>query len=139
MRQKASRFKRRNIRIWPPGFALAIYQNCSVFIVGIRCMMVRAMSGFISWSGKRSKDIALELRRWLPNVLQAADVWMSDVDIEVGMRGIHEIFTHLEKAKVGIICLTPENSNAPWLLFEAGALSKQVVEKSRVCPYLFGA
>lgn len=94
------------------------------------------MSVFLSWSGPRSKRIAQQLRTWIPNVLQAAEVWMSDVDIEAGMRGIHEIFVHLEKARVGIICLTPENLTAPWLLFEAGALSKQVVEKSRVCPYL---
>jgi len=72
----------------------------------------------------------------MPNVLQAAEVWMSDVDIEAGMRGIHEIFSQLESARVGVICLTPENLTAPWLLFEAGAISKQMNDKTRVCPYL---
>jgi len=42
-----------------------------------------------------------------------------------------------EEAGFGIICLTPENLNAPWVLFEAGALSKSL-DGSRVCPYLFG-
>jgi DNA-binding XRE family transcriptional regulator len=37
----------------------------------------------------------------------------------------------------GVICLTPENTSSPWVLFEAGALSKTVSE-SRVVPYLFG-
>ena len=32
--------------------------------------------------------------------------------------------------------MTPENLREPWVLFEAGALSKEV-EKSFVCPYLF--
>lgn len=100
--------------------------------------MAKVMSIFVSWSGKRSKGTALLLRAWLPNVLQAAEVWMSDVDIEAGMRGINEIFAQLEKARFGVICLTPENLDAPWLMFEAGAISKQVTEKSRVCPYLLG-
>src|SRR6266404_1604418 len=96
------------------------------------------MSVFISWSGSRSKQLAQQLRNWLPNVLQAVEVWMSDVDIEAGARGIHEIFTQLERASFGVICLTPENLNAPWLLFEAGAISKKMTDKAHVCPYLLG-
>jgi len=34
-----------------------------------------------------------------------------------------------------IICLTKENLDSPWLLFEAGALSK-ALDNSYVCPYL---
>lgn len=33
--------------------------------------------------------------------------------------------------------LTPENQEAPWLLFEAGALAKNL-DRSKVCPLLFG-
>ena len=36
---------------------------------------------------------------------------------------------------VGILCLTLENRYSPWILFEAGALSKGLSE-SRVCPFL---
>src|SRR5215472_15527376 len=35
-------------------------------------------------------------------------------------------------------CLPPENLEKPWILFEAGALSKALGDKTRVCPYLFG-
>jgi len=60
---------------------------------------------------------------------------MSETDIYTGERWAAEIEHHLQQANFGIICLTPENLNAPWLLFEAGALSKWV-ERSYVVPYL---
>src|SRR5438046_1749635 len=87
------------------------------------------MNVFISWSGKRSKQLALLLRKWLPNVLQTVQVWMSDADIDAGMRGINEISNQLKQARIGILCVTPENQTAPWLLFEAGAISNQVSDK----------
>jgi hypothetical protein len=42
---------------------------------------------------------------------------MSDLDVEKGSRWFEEVAGALESAKVGICCLTPENLNAPWLLF----------------------
>jgi hypothetical protein len=36
------------------------------------------------------------------------------------------------------LVITPENQEAPWLLFEAGALAKNL-DRSKVCPILFGA
>jgi hypothetical protein len=46
-----------------------------------------------------------------------------------------ELAQVLEGSNFGLICLTPENLSAPWLHFEAGALSK--VAQSRVAPILF--
>src|SRR5260370_34207518 len=38
--------------------------------------------------------------------------------------------------KVGIICSPAENLRADWILYEAGALSKTLDAKTRVCTYL---
>lgn len=91
---------------------------------------------FISWSGNRSQHVAHALRDWLPMVLQAAKPFMSKKDIDKGSRWHIELAKALEVMKVGIICLTPENLTAPWLLFESGALSKTVDRGTRVCTYL---
>lgn len=60
---------------------------------------------------------------------------MSEHDIGPGKRWGIELSTELEASNFGILCLTPENITAPWLLYEAGALAKLVAE-SRVVPYL---
>ena len=95
------------------------------------------MEVFISWSGDRSGKVAEALRDWLPSVIQSVTPFMSASDIETGSRWPIDLSIHLEQAQFGLICLTQENLEAPWLLFEAGALSKSI-ENSRVVPYLYG-
>lgn len=95
-----------------------------------------SMNIFISWSGDRSRAVAEALREWLPYVLPPAAPWMSTADIDRGSRWSVEISKQLDQATVGIICLTPENIDAPWVLFEAGALSKALT-RTLVCTYLF--
>jgi hypothetical protein len=94
------------------------------------------MKIFISWSGETSRQIAQHLRDWLPQVIQAAQPWMSK-EIPAGARWREEIAGQLQDARAGIICLTPDNLRAEWLHFEAGAISKSVAN-AFVCPYLFG-
>jgi hypothetical protein len=60
---------------------------------------------------------------------------MSSEDIEAGTRWGSHVTTELSVTRFGIICLTPENQTAPWLLFEAGALAK-TIENTYVVPYL---
>ncbi|SRR6266404_2074828 len=91
------------------------------------------MKVFIGWSGERSRAIALALREWIPNVIQAADPWMSEEDISKGTGWTGELTTELGQSCFGIICVTPENQESVWLAFEAGALSKVA---AKVCPYL---
>ncbi|HXF38931.1 MAG TPA: TIR domain-containing protein [Blastocatellia bacterium] len=95
------------------------------------------MKVFLSWSGERSRAIAEALREWIPNVIQAVQPWMSAEDIDKGLRWSSEVAIELEQTRFGIICITPENLGEPWILFEAGALSK-LLDKSFVCPFLFG-
>lgn len=91
---------------------------------------------FISWSGPRSKAAAEALKQWLPFVVPTANPFMSATDIDKGTRWREEVATALDTMKAGIICLTPENLTAEWLLFEAGALSKTRDPKTRVWTYL---
>ncbi len=69
-------------------------------------------------------------------ILQAANPWMSASDIDKGSRGLPEVSKALDGMKVGIVCLTPENLTAPWILYESGALSKSIDDKSRLWTYL---
>lgn len=107
------------------------------------------MNIFLSWSGDRSKAVAEALRTWLPSVIQRLEPWMSKEDISKGATWDAEITGKLKICPVGIICLTPDNLTAPYLLFEAGAISNNVetkqiesgqniiVGKTQACTYLY--
>ena len=93
---------------------------------------------FISWSGIRSKRVATALRVWLVDVLHHVETFVSEEDVGKGTRGLEVIRAELERASSGVICLTPENVNAPWILYEAGALSNSLGGGELVCPLLIG-
>ena len=93
------------------------------------------MKVFISWSGDKSKAFAELLREWLPMFLDNVTPWVSSMDIGLGNRWGKEIGDNLSVIDIGILCLTPESVVAPWVLFEAGALSKSV-DAARVIPLL---
>lgn len=96
------------------------------------------MKIFISWSGPRSKAVAEALRDWLPDIIQACEPWISSEDIDPGARWSSDLAKQLEQTQFGIICLTPDNLGAAWIHFEAGAVSKKLDDKTRLCPYLLG-
>lgn len=93
------------------------------------------MKIFVSWSGELSHQVALLLREWLPNVIQAFEVFVSSEDIQKGTRSLNKLAQELEDSNYGIICLTSLNAEAPWILFEAGVLSHRL-GWSRVSPLL---
>lgn len=95
------------------------------------------MKVFLSWSGTNSHKVALILREWLPSVIQSIEPYVSSEDIDKGTRWSTDIAKELEDSNFGILCVTKENVNAPWLTFEAGALSK-TIDKSYVSPFLYG-
>jgi hypothetical protein len=95
-----------------------------------------AMKVLISWSGERSKLIALALHKFLKRVIQATEPWVSDKDIGAGAFWHEELWGQLSKAEAGIICVTPEMKDSTWVHFEAGALANGI-GKVFVTPYLF--
>ena len=94
------------------------------------------MKIFLSWSKNKSHEVALVFKEWLPLVIQAIDPFISSEDIDKGSRWSSDISKELETCSFGILCVTKDNTEEPWLMFEAGALSKKVSE-SNVCPFLF--
>ncbi|HZR20038.1 MAG TPA: toll/interleukin-1 receptor domain-containing protein, partial [Verrucomicrobiae bacterium] len=96
------------------------------------------MKLFLSWSGELSHKIALALKGWLPSVIQSLKPYVSSEDIQKGARWSQDVEKELAESRFGIICLTPDNLAAPWIHFEAGALSKAIPNASTaVCPLLF--
>jgi hypothetical protein len=98
------------------------------------------MKIFISWSGDASQEVAKALKDWLPNVFQAiqpGDVFLSSTDIPVGSQWFQELGKVLDACDFGILCLTRGNLAAPWILYEAGAVSKRF-DNARVAPLLIG-
>jgi hypothetical protein len=79
------------------------------------------MKMFISWSGERSKALALVLEEWFPMMLQNIKPFISD-NIEKGTKGLNTIAKELEETNYGVICLTKDNLDAKWIHYEAGAL-----------------
>jgi hypothetical protein len=76
---------------------------------------------FVSWSGSISNRAANALKFWLKTVFTEndIDVWMSEHDIEAGTPWATGLHAHLKSADFGILCMTRENLNSPWLLYEA--------------------
>lgn len=93
------------------------------------------MKIFISWSGELSQLVALSLRTWIENVIQVAQPYVSSEDMEKGTRWFTEVDNALGACGFGVICLTRENMNRPWILFEAGAMSRSINQR-RVTPLL---
>ena len=94
---------------------------------------------FISWSKERSLALAEALRLLMTQVLgdsasagpglgAGSRVVTLSKDLPKGGSWFSNLSGLLEHARVGLICVTPENVASPWLLFEAGALIRCDVE-----------
>jgi len=96
------------------------------------------MKVFLSWSGSHSNEVAKIFAEWIPCVLQQVGIFMSSNSIESGDRWNNKITSALDETDFGLIFVTKENKEKPWLLFEAGALAKDIT-KSKVIPVLIDA
>lgn len=72
---------------------------------------------------------------WIQCVIQAVDPWLSSKDIDRGSLWFSEISDQLANTSIGIVCLTKQNKDKPWILFESGALAKGL-SANRVCTFL---
>ncbi|MEE4341421.1 hypothetical protein V2J66_07330 [Pseudomonas alliivorans] len=93
------------------------------------------MKVFISWSGEKSRVVADLMSVWIKCVIQASEPWISTKHIDRGALWFSEINDKLRDVSVGIICLTMENKDRPWILFETGALAKGI-SSNRICTFL---
>ncbi len=92
---------------------------------------------FLSWSGAESKKIAKKLKEELLYFFDnKIEVFFSAEDIPSGSEWFAKIKTELQTCKVGILCITKENFDSPWINFESGAMIACNID---VIPILFGA
>lgn len=98
------------------------------------------MKVFLSWSGSNSHShqVAIALHDWLPKVIEEIQPWISSKDINSGNKWSAEVDNKISDADFGILSITQASKKAPWLLYEAGALSRVGDKKTSVCPYFFG-
>ncbi|MGD8782196.1 MAG: toll/interleukin-1 receptor domain-containing protein [Ignavibacteria bacterium] len=95
------------------------------------------MKVFISWSGKRSHQAAEALHELIPLKCQLVKTWLASEDIPPGKLWSEVLKNELRSNDMGILCITEDNINSDWLLFEAGALSQSPISQG-VIPYLIG-
>lgn len=92
------------------------------------------MQVFLSWSGAQSKIVAQGLRRWLPKVSRELEPWMSEEDARAGLGWREELREAMRTTHAAVFCLTPENTDSKWVMYEVGAVSECPI----VCPLLLG-
>ena len=93
---------------------------------------------FISWSHTNSKAFANHLKNIMENeIFKGSDLscFVSDTDIASGEDWWIKIKKELKRSKMGIVCITKENVNAPWLYYEAGAM---IANGYKVVPLTIG-
>jgi hypothetical protein len=96
---------------------------------------LNSMKVFISWSGEISNRVANLFSEWIPCVVQSADPWLSSNNLDPGSIFFEAVQDELGQTSLGIVCLTQENREKPWILFESGALAKGLT-KNRVYTFL---
>lgn len=93
---------------------------------------------FLCWSKSRSKSIAAAWSKLLPQIIKGIQPIVS-VEFQKGKEWARLLRRDLDEARTGIVFLTPENLDAPWIHFEAGALATAVGRRDGdVFTYLYG-
>jgi hypothetical protein len=75
------------------------------------------------------------MKTFLEGVIPASQPWVSSQDTRAGSAWFGVLTKELKQSDYGLFCLTERTAVAPWIAFEAGAISLKLGEE-RVCPYL---
>jgi hypothetical protein len=78
--------------------------------------------------------MAAALKEALPCLIPTIEVFMSERDIAKGSDGNAVIHEKLVAASFGVVCVTPDNLERPWLNYETGALAARL--GGRTSPFL---
>ena len=81
------------------------------------------------YDGARSKGLARKSDPF-------CRAFFSSDDIQAGERWDDVLGRELTECDFGILCLTKDSLNSPWMLFEAGALSGTYRNPKRVVPFV---
>ncbi len=93
---------------------------------------------FLCWSKSRSRAIAEAWAKLLPELIQGVQPVLS-TEFQKGKEWSRLLRRDLDQARAGIVFLTPENVDAPWIHFEAGALATAVGNREGdVFTYVYG-
>ncbi len=101
------------------------------------------MQIFLSWSRSKSRELALEMKRFLIGLFRDdIKIWMSSESINFGTYSLQHIAEALRKSDKCISIITDDNYESPWILYEAGAIaghrdSLTTSVQSIVVPILF--
>lgn len=93
---------------------------------------------FLCWSKFRSRSIATAWAKLLPEIINGVEPILS-TEFQKGKEWSRLLRRDLDEARTGIVFLTPENVNAPWIHFEAGALARALGNHDGdVFTYIYG-
>jgi len=86
-------------------------------------MKVSKQNIFLSWSGERSKEIAIIFDKFLSDIFgNKVETWISTHSIKPGDNGAVKIDEGLLNSNFGIYFLTEENVESEWIHYELGAI-----------------
>ena len=93
---------------------------------------------FLCWSKRRSGSIAAACAKMLPEIISGIQPIVS-TEFQKGKEWSRLLRKDLGEARTGIVFLTPENVDSPWIHFEAGALATAVGSRDGdVFTYVYG-
>ena len=95
------------------------------------------MKIFISWSGELSYTIAVLFSKWIPLMVQPVTTIVAAGEDKRGEAWFKKLMYQVKQTDFAIICLSMDNLNSPWLLFEAGVIANRL-DQANVCKVLIG-